>query len=253
MLDVVIFTALGWERRAVTVGLEGASSFGARRWQARLQDGSSCLVVQTGMGPERARTAAREVPPARMFLACGCAGALASFLRAGDMVLADRVVAVDARGRTSDLPATAEPVATWLVSHGTRVHVGPILSTPTILTSASPRPAGGADALAVEMENGGVAAEALARGIPFVGLRVILDREDQAVPFTDAVDEATGETRTARAVATLAVRPWLWPAAGRLAWQASVAERELRRVMRGLTRAGASAMIAGPVAATAVH
>src|SRR5437867_4084202 len=155
MLDVAIFTALGWERRAVTAGL-------------------------------------------------------------------------------------AEPIAAWGAARGRRLHVGPVLSAPNVFTSGSNGERG--DALAVEMEHAGVAAEALARGIPFVGLRVILDREDQAVPFVDTVDEVTGELRTGRTITTLALRPWLWRAAARLAWLAGAADRELRKEMSELTRTGSTAL-----------
>jgi len=59
MVDVIAFAALGWERRAVTdalVGVEPAAQ--PHTWQGRLGDGSSCLVIQTGIGIDRARAAA---------------------------------------------------------------------------------------------------------------------------------------------------------------------------------------------------
>src|SRR5207253_9099351 len=122
----------------------------------------------------------------------------AAWLRPGDLVVASRVIVLDEQGRTRDLPALAEPIAAWGAARGRRLHVGPVLSAPNVFTSGSNGERG--DALAVEMEHAGVAAEALARGIPFVGLRVILDREDQAVPFVDTVDEVTGELRTGRTI-----------------------------------------------------
>ena len=81
MLDLAIFTALAWERRAVTAGLAGTSP-GARprTWVGRLREGGGCFVVQTGIGRDRARVAAAAAPPARAFLACGCAGALVDWL-----------------------------------------------------------------------------------------------------------------------------------------------------------------------------
>ena len=55
MHEITIFTALGWERRALTAALSGLEPAGPpRTWWGRLGDGALCLVVQTGMGPERA-------------------------------------------------------------------------------------------------------------------------------------------------------------------------------------------------------
>src|SRR5436309_671415 len=55
MFDVAIFTALGWERRAVTEALRAVEPAGRpRTWRGRLADGASCLVVQTGLGPASA-------------------------------------------------------------------------------------------------------------------------------------------------------------------------------------------------------
>src|SRR5438876_514618 len=83
MFDVTIFTALGWERRAVTGAVRSAEPSGlSGAWRGRLADGASCLVVQTGIGRARAAAAAAAAPPAGAFLACGCAGALVGGLAA---------------------------------------------------------------------------------------------------------------------------------------------------------------------------
>ena len=100
MFDVTIFTALGWERRAVTEALRTLEPSGpSGAWRGRLADGASCLVVQTGIGPARAAAAAAAAPPAGAFLACGCAGALVGWLVAGDLVTAESVIALEADGR----------------------------------------------------------------------------------------------------------------------------------------------------------
>src|SRR5437870_11332297 len=97
MFDVAIFTALGWERRAVTEALRAVEPAGGpRTWRGRLADGASCLVVQTGMGPARAAAAAAAAPPAGALLACGCAGALVGRLDAGDLVAAESVITLGA-------------------------------------------------------------------------------------------------------------------------------------------------------------
>jgi nucleoside phosphorylase len=252
MLDLAIFAALDWERRAVTSALRDVTPTGAGRWTARLRaDDGPSLVVRTGIGPERARAAAREVPDARAFISCGCAGALVPWLRPGDVVVASAVVPVAGDGRAADpLPADSALAASAAAS-GIRVHVGPFVSTPTVLWTAREKASTGvADALVVEMEGAALAAEARARGIPFIGVRVVLDVQAQALPALVVVDEASGEIRAGRAAAAVAVRPWLWPAVARLARQTRVAERALRAVVVALAREGvASAPVAAPAVA----
>src|SRR5881397_154728 len=223
MFDVAIFTALGWERRAVTEALRAVEPAGRpRTWRGRLADGASCLVVQTGIGPARAAAAA---PPAGAFLACGCAGALVDWLVAGDLVAAESVVALGADGRPDErLPGVGAGLAAWAAGRGFRVHAGALVASPVVLGTAAAKAALGATgALAVEMESGALAAAARARGVPFAALRAVLDAAGEALPASaDVIDEATGEVRAVRALAAIALRPRLWPAAGRLARQQRV-------------------------------
>src|SRR6058998_86445 len=211
MVDIVIFAALAWERRAVTRELAGiVSGDGLRIWRGRLGDGASCLVMQTGIGAERARLAAWSAPPARLFLACGCGGALVTWLRPGDLVVADGVVSLEAHARPTAVPATGASLAAWAAARGFRLHRGPIVSSTVVLRSAAEKAAAGrSGALLVDMESAAIAAVAEARGIPFVGLRVVLDAAAETLPDAfSAIDETTGEVRAGRAVAGLAVRPW---------------------------------------------
>src|SRR5262245_21134062 len=103
MPEITIFTALGWERRALVSALHGVRPGEApRTWTGHLGDGTECLVLQTGMGPERAASAAARAPRSRLFLGCGCAGGLAPWLEAGDVVAADAVSVFDAGGRAGE-------------------------------------------------------------------------------------------------------------------------------------------------------
>jgi nucleoside phosphorylase len=250
MVDIAIFTALGWERRAVTRDLAGiVSGDGPRVWHARLGDGASCLVMQTGIGPERARRAAVSAPPARLFLACGCGGALVTWLRPGDLVAADRVVSLEEHARPTAVPATSGPLAAWAAARGFHLHRGPIVSSAEVLRSAAEKAAAGrSGALLVDMESAAIAAVAEGRGIPFVGLRVVLDAAAETLPDTfSAVDETTGEVRARRAVAGLAVRPWLWVGAARLARQQRVAARRLGAFLSlVLGSGGLTALLSSP-------
>ena len=229
--DIAIFAALGWERRAVVGALAEVAPCGPGRWAGRLGDGCACLIIETGIGAERARRAADAAPAAGSFMGCGCAGALLPWLRAGDLVAGDRVIPFDAGGSTGGaLPAEADGLGAWAAARGFRLQVGPLAVSPEIVWTPSAKAAAAAlGALAVDMESSAVAAVARARGIPFVGLRVVLDELGEDLRFvTDFVDPATGETRVGRAVTTLAPRPWLWRRTVRLARQRRTAERRLR-------------------------
>src|SRR5437879_817839 len=76
MFDLAIFTALGWERRAVTEALRAVEPAGwPRTWCGRLADGASCLLVQTGIGPARASAArTRGIPFAALRVVLDGAG-----------------------------------------------------------------------------------------------------------------------------------------------------------------------------------
>src|SRR5262249_31323569 len=124
MLDVVIFAALGWEARAVTQALSGLEA-GDRdgTWQGYLGDGASCLVVQTGLGASRAAAAVASVPSSRLFLPAGCAGGLAEWLVAGDLVSASSVIRADSDGPAAERVAVAgDALAAWAAGRGLRVH-----------------------------------------------------------------------------------------------------------------------------------
>lgn len=246
--EVAIFAALGWERRAVTAALRQVEPAGRpRTWRGRLGDGTSCLVVQTGMGPDRARAAAEQVPAVDGFLACGCAGGLVSALAAGDLVVAADVRLLDAAGDPgAALPAVSAPLCAAFVAAGVRVHVGTMVSSGIVLaTAAAKRAAGAGGALVVEMESAALAGVAARRGVPFAGLRVVLDGAgDTLPPSLGLVDEDTGEVR-ARAAAALALRPWHWPVVLRLARQSRVAERSLRRACAILAARGLAGLDAG--------
>jgi len=248
MYDLAVFAALDFERRAVIDGLRSVAPAGRpRTWRGYTADGASCLVVQTGIGPIRARSAAEAAPPAGAYLMCGCAGALAPSLAPGDLVVADRVDPLDGEGSPLvGLPAETEPLVAWASARGFSLHVGPVASSSSVLTSASAKTsAARAGALVVEMESSAVAAVAHARRIPFIGIRVVLDVAGQSVPAAllragGIVDEASGRLRPARAVARLAPRPWLWRHCARLARQQRLADRKLRALLAALFGEGGS-------------
>jgi nucleoside phosphorylase len=247
MYDVVVFTALGWERRALCAGVAGLRPGNhARTWSARLGDDGTCLLVQTGMGCQRAARAARDAPPSRLFVTCGCGGALAPDLRPGDVVAADAVVGLDDALQPGERFPVAQTAA-WVASHRMPVRVGRIASSPRVLTTPGDKErAARAGGIVVDMESVAVSTEAMRRGIPHVVVRVVLDVATQRLRLPlGGVDAETGELRvgpTLRAVAP----PWRWPEALRLGRQRAMAARRLRELGRLLLGAGGLAAFAPP-------
>ena len=247
--DVVVFAALGWERRAVTDSLRALEPVRSHAWSGRTAEGARCLVVQTGVGPERAGRAVAAAPDAKLFLACGCGGGLAPWLRAGDIVVAD---AVYDNGQTAH--AGTSGFGEWAARRGLRVHRGSVLSSPSVLATAAAKAAAARDgAIIVDMESGPIAAAAAARSIPFAALRVVVDAADEAVPFAPDVFDEYGEMRPARIAMRLAARPWLWPLVARLARRSRIAERRLRVVAGALFGPGGGEALYGRPIASVVE
>lgn len=235
MHDLAVFTALDWESRAVLDALGTVEPLERpRAWHGWLGDGGSCLVTQVGIGPERAGAAALDCVAARRFLTVGCAGALVPALRTGAIVVGNEVIAVDGEGRPrARLRADGTDLVAWAGTRGLRAHAGRVVSSPVVLASqASKRRLAALDALVVDMETAAVVAEAGRRGVPCLAVRVVLDELGQAVPMIGGlVDEHSGDVRIGAAVRRLAVRPHLWRAVSRLAWQQRRAEHALREFL----------------------
>lgn len=222
--DIVAFAALGWEARAVLAGLTDVQPAGEpHRWHGRLRDGRSCLVVQSGMGAERAIAAARAAPAAELFLSLGCGGGLLPWLRTGDVVVATEVVRLDPSCRPgASIAAVVPPVELG-------AHAGVVASSVApLVTTAEKTAAAGCGALLVDMESWALAVEADRRGVPLAVVRVVLDvAGDELGALADAIDVETGDIDPWRAARVLLPRPWTWPAAFQLARQQSEAAERL--------------------------
>jgi adenosylhomocysteine nucleosidase len=250
MEDVVVFAALGWEARAALDALQGVEPLGLRSWRGFLGDGAAVRVLQIGVGLDRAERGAAAAADAGLYLSCGCAGALDPTLRAGDLVVADRVMPLDRTRRLGTAVAVdADALEGWSRARGIAVRVGAVASSPVLLHSTdAKRDAARHGALVVEMESAAVAAAAHARGVRCAVVKVVLDEAGDAVGFPggEVVDPETGEIDVARGVAVLALRPRWWPRAARLARQQRIAERRLRQYLALLFSAGLDALGRSP-------
>jgi 4-hydroxy-3-methylbut-2-en-1-yl diphosphate reductase len=133
-------------------------------------------IVRTGMGAAKSRRAAEDVarrfPRACAVAVAGVGGALDARLVPGDVVVASEVRGAGAP-RVLD---AAKPLARALEARGTRVHLGPIVSTERLARGSERSALAATGALAVDMESAWLAA--LADEHRFAVLRVVSDGPD---------------------------------------------------------------------------
>lgn len=166
------------------------------------------LFETTGPGPAAAADGARRAVAfgAKCLVSWGAAGALRHG-EPGDIVLAERVIddslreiATDA-SLTETLARALEPVAP--------IHRGTLVSAPDPVTSVAGKRAlaEASGAIAVDMESAAIADVASASGLPFVVVRVIVDRSDRAVPAAAIAGMDGSRTRPGRVLAGLLKSP----------------------------------------------
>jgi len=127
-------------------------------------------VEKIGMGPRRARAAARlAAPEQRSALIAGVCGALDARLQPGDIVLASEL-----RTAEKTLPCPDPTILAGVLRRGgLRVHIGPIVSSSGLVFGERRRELADAGALAVDMESAWLAGDVPQRML--TTLRVVLD------------------------------------------------------------------------------
>ncbi len=232
---MLAITAVKAETRAVLTTLSRPTRTNVRgfpAWEGRA--GSRIVtLVQSGIGPARAAAALAAVPaPHGLVVSLGLAGALAAGLAPGDIVLPAAIV-WEAPTGTERHPVCVEA---WSRAHTSlvadpnlRIHTGALLSSPVVVASPERKRAAATrtGAIAVEMESAALVDGARERGIPFLGLRVILDDVDLSLESLPTDLDSSWAAR-----ARLVTRPAAWPIVARLA-------REIPPATRVLTRAAA--------------
>jgi 4-hydroxy-3-methylbut-2-enyl diphosphate reductase len=167
-------------------------------------------IVQTGVGPRRARRAASALASvdAAGVAVAGFAGGLAPELEAGDVVVATELRSRDG-AVVAEYPGAAI-IAGMLQRRGVRAHLGPIVSvrSPVVGTGrAALRESSGA--LVADMESAWLAPAAAGR--PSVVVRTVLDTAEHEL--WNPVATATGFARASRALCSAASVLAEWAAA----------------------------------------
>ncbi len=140
--------------------------------------GRGLRVRSTGMGPRRALAAvpALRSDPAAALIVVGFGGGLPEDSRLCEVVVAERVLEIDAQGRLAEEPVPCHAVDSLsqaLAGAGLAVRCGAVASVHEIVTGAARERMLSSGAVAVDMESAWVAKAA--KGRPFAVVRVLSD------------------------------------------------------------------------------
>ena len=219
--------------------------------------GKPVVVCQSGLG-RRAGEASQLVleryrPQAAVSF--GVAGALSPQLRAGDIVLCERVCSAarpnaGALSCDSSLLAAAQKAGEetrMRVTVGSALTLGHVAATPA--AKAGLAESTGLDI--VEMEGHWVAQAAQAAGVPFLAVRAVLDEAADALPEIPGFVDGDGRTHRLRLLPYLVRRPLALPALIRLAGKERHAVQNLGRFMEAFVASLDGSLAGSPVTLSA--
>lgn len=246
-----LVVALAAEGRAL-LGTRGWLRAGGRRVRdMRLPDGTRLLCARSGVGADRALSAARWLvgEGVTALAVIGVSGGLDPSLESGDLVVAETVLEYGGgaarREWSTDAVSTGLLHAT-LAAESLPVRRGAVIAASrAVLTTEGKGPLHGRwGALAVDLESAAVARAASEWNLPLVVLRAVCDTADQSIPpdLLDALD-GDGGVSPSILLRRLARRPPLAFDLLRMERAFSAALDSLRRAWRAQNRAGLPARI----------
>ena len=179
----------------------------------RFFENNHTVIVCGGIGAEPARRAAEAaiaLYAPEIIYSAGFAGALDPTLKVADILVPARVIDAGDSSAVETETNSASPSQGVLVTFGA-------VATPEQKVKLGKS----FNAQAVDREAAAVARAATARGVRFAAVKVISDEVGFQLPGMDMNEEklvtASGEFRTVKFARFIAIRPWTWPAALRLA------------------------------------
>jgi adenosylhomocysteine nucleosidase len=198
----------------------------------------SVLVLETGLGAERARRAAAwmlgrprlnnvEYRP-KMVLAAGFCGALQDGLQVGDVVLATEVVDTSGNCWPATWPVEL-PAGPW----DPPLHRGRLVSVPQLAATPEQKRALGMQhgALAVDMEAAALAEACRKAGVPFGCVRAVSDEAGMTLSPRLASLVSSGRVSPWRLGLAVAMAPRMIGELWRLARQTRVAAERLGKAV----------------------
>jgi adenosylhomocysteine nucleosidase len=208
------------------------------------------ILIQTGVGPERAYEAAHSAIssfPIKILISAGFAGALHEEMKIGDLVVgesayfADRALSVEGTE-----PYRADPHLLFLAEQASKdsfrantqddlsdsrlvLFKGPILTVRQIIDKAVEKRALGLStrAIAVDMESAAVASAAEDAKIAYLSIRAISDLMDEDLESAACFISTDGSVRTYKGILHLISHPSAIVRLNRLRVQTAIASKRL--------------------------
>ena len=199
-------------------------------------------LVQSGIGKERAQEAAGMVMERyrpQAVLSMGYAGGVSPEVKAGDLILPERLFVLDHRTAAADGPSShrdlpcdtslLEAASLVLQEETLRVHRGDLLTVPSPLADPLSKKWVGTrfPVMAVDMESYWIGEMARERGVPFLAVRAASDEAGDALPDYRRFLDEMGEVEPLNAASYFLSNPHRLLAAPRLASNARLASRSL--------------------------
>jgi adenosylhomocysteine nucleosidase len=211
---------------------------GLRLWYGEYA-GQKALLVQTGMGRERAESATRYVLknyPVRTALSFGFGGALVPHLKIADLIFCQGIHCAGGAhpGQVFHSDRDLLTLAARLSGqHGLRAQVGMGLTVDHVVCRPQDKHALGRSfaAQVVDMESYWIAGLAANGGCRFLGLRSISDTVAQSLPPFDRFVAPSGEWLWREMAAYLLARPGLLAGLPSIALHARQARRSLAQFL----------------------
>lgn len=179
----------------------------------------------SGMGADRAAELGEHLTrrPLRAMIATGFCGAISPSLRAGEIVVAERVL----HENTGDAFAADEVMlAAASGRRGTLVSANGVARTPADRAALT--------GLAVDLESAALARAATTAGVPFIAIRAVSDRFDDRLPDLVPLVDRFGRPDGRRLALFVLRHPREIPRLIRLARNARRAGRALPDALEGL-------------------
>ena len=265
---MAILGALRRELKFVRSEIRTASAYCAQkgvRWWAGTHHGQKVMLVETGVGPDRARRAAELLvacTPVSALISVGYACALLGEMKIGDLVVGDRAFFLDqgglgpyeADGQLMDIAQRASN-GPWAerVSNGFgadrvadgagpepprsghknpfAVYKGPILTVPRIVAEVAKKRelAARSGAVALDMESAAVAEVAREAKVAYLSIRAISDLVDEDLTGFSSFLGPDGSFRVFRAIPYLFTHPFFLARLNRVRSHTALASERLGR------------------------
>jgi len=206
-------------------------------------DGRELITTLCGVGPDRVAegTGLLLDEGVNFLIGAGISGGLSPDLKAGDLVLAGKVI--DENGAEYEASREALGLASKiLTAKSFSVRQGPVISTKTPLFNGSAKKKcyEKTGALAVDMESAGMASVASRNGRPFFIMRAVCDEAEEAVSadLYACLDENSGAVRPGQLLGSCLKRPAMVREVMRLRRPYNLAITNLGRGWKALVQGG---------------